>query len=85
MVSRGVLLVLKKSYFSKRYQSVKYGIRKSTVARKELGVIQVSENGALFYDIYSNGFRYLCTEKENMLADDTCHVYTSDDFQKLIG
>ena len=72
------------SYFSERKQYVFYNGKSSDTHIQNLGVIQGSKNGPLFFDIYSNDINYLCTPDENILfADDTCLVYVGDDLRRL--
>lgn len=82
---RGGALDLLKSYFSNRNQYVVYGNSKSECSQQQLGVIQGSKTGPLFFDIYSNDFNFLCTNDENILyADDTCLVYVGDCLETLV-
>ena len=67
------------SYFSERDQCVKYNGCFSDTKTQEMGVIQGSKNGPLFFDIYSNDFNLICEERENLhFADDTCLIYTGN-------
>ena len=77
-------LELLKSYFSGWSQCVCYGGVTASVAPQELGVIQGSPNGPLFFDIYSNDINYLWGNYENILfADDTCLVHSNNDLGVL--
>ena len=76
---RGVPLDLIKSYFSRRNQFVAYGNSKSSIMRQDIGVIQGSKCGPLYYDIYTGDIRKICSENEyQMFADDTS-IYVMQD------
>ena len=82
---RGIALDLVKSYYENRKQYVAFNACKSDIMLQELGVVQGSKCGPLFFDIYSNEFSILCSNDKHILyADDTCLIYVSDDFQSLI-
>ena len=52
---------------------------------QNLGVIQGTKNGPLFFDIYSGDFNKLCDSKENIhFADDTCLVYSGESLPELV-
>ena len=81
---RGVALDLIKSYYRDRKQYVAYGSSKSETMLQELGVIQGSKCGPLFFDIYSSEFSILCNNDKHVLyADDTCLIYVSDNLNAL--
>ena len=81
---RGISLDLVKSYYCNRKQYVQYNSCNSDVMLQELGVVQGSKCGPLFFDIYSNEFSILCGNDEHVLyADDTCLIYVSDDLNAL--
>ena len=79
-----------KSYFSDRkqvmlytsYTSVIYNGNTSEIFQQKMGVIQGSNNGTLFFDIYSNYLRFLCEPGEYIqFADDTCLIYVEEKFR----
>ena len=73
-----------KSYFSGRSQCVKYKDAISATKSQDIGVIQGSQNGPLFFDIYANDFSEICDEGENIhFADDTCLIYVGHDLTQL--
>ena len=81
---RGKSLNFIKSYFSNRKQFVNYNDVSSRVMSQDLGVIQGSKNGPLFFDIYSNDFNKLFDEDDHVLyADDTTLVFVGDDLPML--
>ena len=72
------------SYFSGRKQHVKFNGQTSKTILQNLGVIQGSKNGPLFFDIYSNDLNQLCSQNQIIqFADDTCLVYLGDDLSSL--
>ena len=72
------------SYFTNRTQYVEYGNCRSSRLQQNIGVIQGSKCGPLFYDIYTGDLNKLCTENESqMYADDTCLCYVGDDISLL--
>ena len=81
---RGVGLNLVSSYFTNRKQYVSFRGINSTVVSQDIGVIQGSKNGPLFYDIYSNDLNYICDDRNVMFADDSCLVYMGDDLADLV-
>ena len=75
-----------KSYFNGRRQYVSYNNINSPDAVQDLGVIQGSKLGPLFFDIYSNDLSILCESDENIhFADDTCLVYVHSDLEYLVS
>ena len=83
---RGASLDLLKSYFSDRRQCVRYKNNVSSICEQEIGTIQGSKTGPMYFDICSNDLNMICSNKENLLfADDTCLVYTGDDLDTLIA
>ena len=81
---RGLPLELIKSYFEGRKQFVCIKDVHSTVREQNIGVIQGSKTGPLFFDIYANDFNSICVNDENVLyADDTSLVYIGDDVGDL--
>ena len=81
---RGPNLELIKSYFTGRDQHVLYNNYFSDIRAQELGVIQGSKNGPLFYDIYSSDINLICDETENIhYADDTCLIYVGNNLSSL--
>ena len=74
-----------KSYFSRRKQFVNFMGTQSNTLAQNLGVIQGSKNGPVFFDIYSSDFTNLCNPKENIhFADDTCLIYVHDNIDELV-
>ena len=83
---RGSIHDFIKSYFSKRQQYVNFSNSSSCVLEQDLGVIQGSKCGPLFFDIYSSDLSKLCSDSEFiMYADDTCLVYCGDDLHELVA
>ena len=81
---RGLPLELIKSYFHGRKQFVSIKDVHSRVQEQNIGVIQGSKTGPLFFDIYANDFNSICLNDENILyADDTSLVYLGDDVRNL--
>ena len=81
---RGIALDLLKSYFQNRNQVVEYHDAKSGVLAQNIGVIQGSKCGPLFYDIYTSDLSKICASEELvMFADDTCLLYTGDNLEDL--
>ena len=81
---RGVALDLIKSYFTRRNQFVEYGNYKSSIMRQDIGAIQGSKCGPLYYDIYTGDIRKICSENEyQMFADDTSLCYTGQNLEAL--
>ena len=81
---RGLALKFIKSYFCNRKQYVLFNSCKSDVMVQNLGVVQGSKCGPLFFDIYSNEFSTLCSDDSHVLyADDTSLIYVSDDLTSL--
>ena len=65
---------------------IRYNGTNSTVRGPNLGTIQGSKCGPLFYDIYSNDLHFLCSSDENILfADDTCLVYAGESLELLVN
>ena len=57
---------------------------KSEIEHQDLGVIQGSECGPMFFEIYSNDINMLCQTEECLLyADDTCLTYVHEDLSEL--
>ena len=81
---RGLPLNFIASYFENRKQYVAYNDAKSGQLAQDIGVIQGSKCGPLFYDIYTSDLAKICDEDEMvMFADDTCLLYTGDDLESL--
>ena len=73
------------SYFENRSQQVVYLKHLSSVKQQNLGVVQGSRCGPLFYDIYSADLAKLCFDDEFLkFADDTCLTYFGDNIEDLI-
>ena len=82
---RGLPLNLIKSYFADRKQYVNYKDAKSSMVNQDIGVIQGSKCGPMFYDIYSSDISQLCDSDEYlMFADDTCIIYVNENLSELI-
>ena len=61
-----------------------YSGKVSSLRCQNLGVVQGSKTGPLYYDIYTSDFDNLCEEGEFiMFADDTCLLYSGDNLDKL--
>ena len=61
-----------------------YDTVKSSIRCQELGVIQGSKTGPLFFDIYSSGFSHMCSIDESIIyADDTVLVYVGTTLEEL--
>ena len=61
-----------------------YDTVKSSIRCQELGVIQGSKTGPLFFDIYSSDFARMCSNDESILyADDTVLVYVGTNLEEL--
>ena len=83
---RGVGLKFLESYFTNRKQYVSFNSGKSELVNQNLGVIQGSKIGPLFFDIYSNEFKNLLGNDSYILyADDTSVVYVGDDLHRLVA
>ena len=81
---RGEELKFIKNYYINRKQYVIYNGNKSESLVQDLGVIQGSKCGPLFFDIYSNEFSILCGSDHHVLyADDTCLIYVGDTLEEL--
>ena len=81
---RGTPLDLVGSYFNNRSQQVEYRGIKSNLLPQDIGVIQGSKLGPLFYDIYTSDLYKICDKDELvMFADDTCIKYTGENLQEL--
>ena len=81
---RGLALKFIKNYFYNRKQYVLFNSCKSDVMVQDLGAVQGSKCGPLFFDIYSNEFSTLCSDDSHVLyADDTSLIYVSDDLTSL--
>ena len=79
------MLSLIKSYFEDRKQYVTYKNVDSDAKLQELGVIQGSKCGPLFYDIYANDISKICEEREYlMFADDTVLIYSGPNLDSLV-
>ena len=75
-----------RSYFTGRKQYVSLNDVDSPEASQNLGVIQGSKLGPLFFDIYSNDLNILCSSDENIFfADDTCLIYVHSDLDFLVS
>ena len=73
---RGVSLDFISAYFSNRSQFVCFDSVESCTKIQDLGVIQGSKKGPLFFDIYSSYFVRMCSRDQSVLyADDTALVY----------
>ena len=73
------------SYFDCRYQSVIYNNSKSPNLQQNLGTIQGSRTGTLYFDIFSGDLSKICFEDEFiMFADDTCLTYAGDNLPQLV-
>jgi len=82
---RGISLEFIKSYFSSRSQYVQLGDVKSLLLKQDLGTIQGSKNGPIFFDIYSNDVNYLLSDNACVLyADDTSLIYVGSDLTELV-
>ena len=78
-------LDLVKAYFADRYQYVRYKKQKSSLSPQNLGVIQGSKTGPLYFDIYSNEFYRLLGDNQYVLyADDTSIAYVGDSLPDLV-
>ena len=74
--TRGVSLDFIKAYFANGSQYVYFDTVKSAIRCQELGVIQGSKTGPLFFDMFSSDFARMCSNDESLLyADDTVLVY----------
>ena len=82
---RGRALDFIRSYFKQRKHLVSYNDSVSEVFSQDIGVIQGSLNGPLFYDIYSNDLNLICNGANIMFADDTCLFYSGDDLEDLMA
>lgn len=81
---RGESLDFIRSYFSSRRQFVNFNGIDSATLYQNLGVIQGSKCGPLFFDIYSKDMNNLLKDDENILyADDTTLVYSHHDLDFL--
>ena len=81
---RGRALDFVKSYFEHRKQIVVYESAQSNILTQNLGVVQGSKCGPLFFDIYSSEFSILCEESQHILyADDTCIVCVANTLESL--
>ena len=78
----GNSLQMLKSYFEGRTQHVLFNEMVSGFAFQNLGVVQGSKMGPLFYDIFSNDLNFLCNNLI-LYADDTCLTYFSDSLEEL--
>ena len=81
---RGYFLKFLESYFSFRKQKVRFKDEVSDEMYQNLGVIQGSKLGPLFFDIYSNEFHKLCSGEDILYADDTCLVFVDSELQRLV-
>ena len=73
-----------KSYFTNRQQCFVCGNKVKPTVEQNLGVIQGSKCGPLYYDIYTSDLAKICRDDEFvMFADDTCLVYAGDDLSSL--
>ena len=62
-----------------------YQNHSSEIFNQDMGVIQVSKNGPLMIDLYSNDINMIYGQKENILfADDTSLTYTGKNFESMI-
>ena len=74
------------SYFSERKEIIFHNGHYSQVREQELGVVQGSKNGPLFFDIYANDIKFLCSDDEYLMyADDTCLIYQDEDLHRLMN
>ena len=75
-----------KSYFAGRQQCVTFGNVSSRYKLQNLGVVQGSKNGPLFWDIFSTDFHSLCSPSECLMyADDTCLIYVGESVDSLVA
>ena len=82
----GVGLGLVRAYFADRYQYVCYQKQKSPLSPQNLGVIQGSKTGPLYFDIYSNEFCRLLGDNQYVLyADDTSIAYVGESLPDLVN
>ena len=59
-----------------QYVLCSFNACKSDIMLHELGVVQGSKCGSLFFEIYSNEFSILCNNDKHILyADNTCLIY----------
>ena len=73
------------SYFSDRTQCVEYENVFSHTLNQNIGIIQGSKSGPLYYDQYTSEIRNLCRNDEYlMFADDTCLCYMGHDLENLV-
>ena len=83
---RDIELSLISSYFENRNQCVIYNGSTSSNRYQNIGTIQGSKTGPLYFDIYSGDLAKLCFEDEFiMFADDTCLTYSGDNLSQLIS
>ena len=83
---RGTSRSLISSYFENRTQQVIFQGHSSFIKHQNLGVVQGSRGGPLYYDIYSGDLAKICFEDEFlMFADDTCLTYFGNDINQLIA
>ena len=81
---RGTSHHLISSYFENRTQQVIFQGHSSAIKHQNLGVVQGSRGGPLYYDIYSGDLAKICFEDEFlMFADDTCLTYFGNDIDQL--
>ena len=81
---RGIALSLVSSYFDGRKQFVMYNSEASETVAQNIGVIQGSKCGPLFYDIYSNDMNHLLHRNDKIYyADDTCLVFRGHNLDAL--
>ena len=82
---RGLPHELIKSYFTDRTQCVEYGETFSCTLPQNIGIIQGSKSGTLYYDIYTSEISNLCPNEEYlMFADDTCLCYSGNNLEALV-
>ena len=83
---RGVGLEFIQAYFENRKQFVSYKSAESSLITQNLGVIQGSQTGPLYFDIYSNEFCRLMGDDQYVLyADDTAIVYSGNNLADLLS
>ena len=81
---REVSLEFIKAYFANRSEYVCYDAGISSIRFQELGVIQGSKTGLLFFDIYSIDFSRMCSNDGSILyAEDTVLVYVGTTLEEL--
>ena len=81
---RGIALNFIESYFTNRYQEVIFNGCTSDSHRIQLGVLQGSVLGPMFFNLYTNDINFLLNNCDPILyADDTTLIFLSDDIMTL--